>query len=217
MNHWIQEELFGLEHTTRPCARCRQELPRTPDFFPAGSCRDGYSSFCRKCSQSSPEPVAPPDNLRLLDPMREKRCETCRQVRSLQEFFMDSRSQDGKSWVCKSCGAGMPARVALETNQTAIGFIQDTRNQRVKVIISRNLRDTLGQLQDGASVPLQLLAVERLESPDEAEDRFMAYQELLQADHVFNNWYASSRTLGRILASLRGVRTPAPTQRQKLS
>ena len=45
----------------------------------------------------------------------------------------------------------------------------------------------------------------------------MAYQELLQADHVFNNWYASSRTLERILASLRNARPPVLTQRQKLS
>ena len=111
----------------------------------------------------------------------------------------------------------MPASGALEANQTAIGFIQDTRNQRVKVVISRNLRETLSQLQEGASVPLRLLAVEHLKSQDEAEDRFMAYQELLQADHVFNNWYASSRTLERILASLRNVRPPVLAQRQKLS
>ena len=217
MNHWIQEELFGLEHTTRPCAKCRLEFPRTPDFFPEGNCRDGYSSFCRKCSQASTEPSARSDNLRLLDPTREKRCETCRQVLPLREFFMDARSQDGKSWVCKRCGAGVPASGALEANQAAIGFIQDTRNQRVKVVISRNLRETLGQLQEGASVPLQLLAVERLESREQAEDRFMAYQELLQEDHVFNNWYTPSRTLERILASLRNSRTPAASRQQKLS
>jgi len=217
MDHLIQEELFGLEHTTRPCAKCRQEFPRTPDFFPEGNCRDGYSSFCRKCSQAGAATAARPDNLRLLDPSREKRCETCREVRPLQDFFMDARSQDGKSWVCKSCGTGMPASGALEANQTAIGFIQDTRNQRVKVVISRNLRESLGQLQEGSSVPLQLLAVERLPSPEEAEDRFMAYQELLQGDHVFNNWYAPSRTLERIFASLRDERAPAPAQRRKLS
>ena len=100
----IQEELFGIEDYTFLCRNCRRGYPRSIEFFPKGRSKDKMSSFCRKCSisigkiQSSSKKDAI-QKKRLFSP--EKTCEDCGETKQIREFYMSSKSIDGKTIACK--------------------------------------------------------------------------------------------------------------------
>ena len=106
MRSVIQEELFGPEQYTRLCSFCRGEFPRSAEFFPDGRCNDRMASFCRKCAHlrvqlksSAKKMSANFSQASLL----EKVCKDCGERKPLQEFYMSSHSQDGKTSSCKNC------------------------------------------------------------------------------------------------------------------
>ena len=100
----IQEELFGTDNFTRSCSSCGGEFPRSIEFFPKGRCKDKMASFCRKCSNllDKKEIIKNKIGSNLSQISLEiKVCSECKHTKELREFYMTSKSQDGKTSACK--------------------------------------------------------------------------------------------------------------------
>jgi len=197
MRSAIQEELFGAEQYTRLCSICSGEFPRSAEFFPEGRCQDMMASYCRKCAnvraqtqRSSKESETEISNLYLL----EKSCKECGEIKQLREFYMSSQSHDGKTSACKKCTDEKHKereirQQCLAELEWSVYFVQDTRNNRVKIGSSDDPEQALSTLQDGSSETLHLLANHESGEKDAAEMIVNALHCLFQTHHTGNGWF----------------------------
>ena len=193
----IQEELFGAEQYTRLCSICRGEFPRSSEFFPAGRCQDEMASYCRKCSNARAQTKLASKEI---DPLstqiyfQEKSCEDCGDRKELREFYMSSNSLDGKTSACKNCIDRQYKARELRLQEIAdigwvVYFIQDSRNNRVKIGSSDNPDLALATLQEGSSETLNLLANHESAEKDAAEMIVNSLHCLFQTHHTGNGWF----------------------------
>ena len=197
MRSAIQEELFGAVQYTRLCSICSGEFPRSSEFFPEGRCQDMMTSYCRKCAnvriqtQSiSKESVTEILNIYSL----EKSCKECGEIKQLRKFYMSSQSLDGKTSTCKNCTdekhkVCRKRQQRLSEFEWAVYFIQDSRNNRVKIGSSDDPEQTLSILQEGSSETLHLLTIHELGEKDNAEMSVNALHSLFQIHHTGNDWF----------------------------
>ena len=193
----IQEELFGLEQYTRLCSICRGEFPRSSEFFPAGRCHDALASFCRKCDNVRTQVRLSLKNtetrLSQLNLLK-KNCETCGEIKLLREFYMASYSQDGKTSSCKKCIDTKNSERKICQQRFgdlawAVYFIQDSRNNRVKIGSCDEPYLALETLQKGSSETLYLLASHETEQKVIAENIESTLRYLFQTHHTGNGWF----------------------------
>ena len=188
-----QAELFGADQYLRPCGECRNPCPRTLDFFPEGRCSDGLSTLCRKCAQGKSEAVPAPKPIVL----EVRTCEDCGESRSIQQFYMDAKGRGGKSWVCKWCKDRQKKPVSSPETPFLLSFIQDARNQRVRLDVSTDPLALLAQLQEGASVPLRLLATQGFATQAQAEAQQESLMQCFEQQQVYGHWLENSDLLTR--------------------
>lgn len=193
----IQEELFGAEQYTRLCSICRGEFPRSSEFFPTGRCQDGLASFCRKCANVQAQVRLSVKNtetrlsqLNLL----QKSCETCGETKLLCEFYMTSNSHDGKTSSCKNCMDAKNSERQIRQQRFgdlawAVYFIQDSRNNRVKIGSCDEPYLALETLQKGSSETLHLLANHEAGQKEIAENIESTLHYLFQTHHTGNGWF----------------------------
>ena len=197
MRSAFQEELFGAEQYTRLCSICRGEFPRSSEFFPEGRCQDMMASYCRKCAnvraqtqRSSKENKTEISTLYSL----EKSCKECDEIKQLREFYMSSQSHDGKTSACKNCTDEKNKEREIRQQQLAelgwaVYFIQDSRNNRVKIGSSDDPELALTSLQEGSSETLHLIANHESGEKDTAEMIVDALHCLFQTHHTGNGWF----------------------------
>jgi hypothetical protein len=197
MRSAIQEELFGAEQYTRLCSICSGEFPRSSEFFPEGRCQDMMTSYCRKCANVRvqtqsilKESETEISNLYSL----EKSCKECGEIKQLREFYMSSQSHDGKTSACKNCTdekhkAREIRQQRLAEFEWAVYFIQDSRNNRVKIGSSDDPEQALSMLQEGSSETLHMLANHESGEKDTAEMIVYALHSLFQTHHTGNGWF----------------------------
>ena len=162
-----QEELFVLEDYTFLCRNCRIGYPRSIEFFPEGRCKDKLASFCRKCSNSSGKSQSVLKKIEIKKAKllsTEKTCVECGNIKKRNEFYMLSRSFDGKTGACKNCIDKIHTERKIRQEcfddfSWGVYFIQDSRNKRVKIGASDNPEKTLDDLQEGSSEKLFLCEV----------------------------------------------------------
>ena len=197
MRSAFQEELFGSEQYTRLCSICRGEFPRSSEFFPEGRCQDTMASYCRKCAnvraqtqRSSKESQTEVSTLYSL----EKSCTECGEIKQLREFYMSSQLHDGKTTACKNCTNEKYKEREIRQQQLAelewaVYFIQDSRNNRVKIGSSDDPELALSSLQEGSSETLHLLANHESGEKDTAEMIVDSLHCLFQTHHTGNGWF----------------------------
>jgi len=197
MRSAIQEELFGPEQYTRLCSMCRGEFPRSPEFFPPGRCQDRLASFCRKCAnvraqvrQAAKETEKKLSQMNLL----EKSCEGCGTIKSLREFYMSSHSHDGKTSTCKNCIDAKSSEREMRQQRLgdlawAVYFIQDSRNNRVKIGSCDDPYVALETLQKGSSETLHLLASHEAGQKESAENIESTLHSLFQTHYTGHGWF----------------------------
>ena len=197
MRSAFQEELFGSEQYTRLCSICRGEFPRSSEFFPEGRCQDTMASYCRKCAnvraqtqRSSKESQTEISTLYSL----EKSCTECGEIKQLREFYMSSQLHDGKTTACKNCTNEKYKEREIRQQQLAelewaVYFIQDSRNNRVKIGSSDDPELALSSLQEGSSETLHLLANHESGEKDTAEMIVDSLHCLFQTHHTGNGWF----------------------------
>lgn len=82
----------------RQCTKCLQWKPATHDFFNIHKrARYGFSPVCRQCSsrRTTPLPEPAPDG--------HKRCNICKEIKPLTEFYRNRTVRDGYHGACKIC------------------------------------------------------------------------------------------------------------------
>jgi len=196
MRSAFQEELFGSEQYTRLCSICRGEFPRSSEFFPEGRCQDTMASYCRKCAnvraqtqRSSKESQTEISTLYSLES-----CTECGEIKQLREFYMSSQLHDGKTTACKNCTNEKYKEREIRQQQLAelewaVYFIQDSRNNRVKIGSSDDPELALSSLQEGSSETLHLLANHESGEKDTAEMIVDSLHCLFQTHHTGNGWF----------------------------
>jgi len=197
MSSAIQEELFGNEYFTRSCSKCGGEFPRSIEFFPKGHCKDKMSSFCRKCSNLIVQKEILEENIKdqfLQISLHKKTCDECGDTKELREFYMSSKSYDGKTSACKNCfdlkyDESEIYQRSFDDFVWTVYFIQDSRNQRVKIGSSQDPIQTLNILQEGSSVKLSLLAYYDLGSKKSSEISVNSLMSLFETHHTGNCWF----------------------------
>ncbi|MBC8258820.1 MAG: hypothetical protein H8E38_07385 [SAR324 cluster bacterium] len=210
MRSVIQEELFGAEQYTCLCSVCRGEFPRSLEFFPQGRCHDKLASFCRKCAnvraqvlQSVKESEELLSQLNLLD----KKCEECGSTKELREFYMSSHSPDGKTSCCKNCIDAKSVERQMRQQRLgdlawAVYFIQDSRNNKVKIGTCDDPFLTLTNLQKGSSETLHLLVSHEAGQKDAAENIESTLHSLFQTHHTGNGWFEMVPSLEQYISLL---------------
>ncbi|MDP6488204.1 MAG: hypothetical protein QF825_07620 [SAR324 cluster bacterium] len=197
MRSAFQEELFGTEQYTRLCSICRGEFPRSSEFFPEGRCQDMMASYCRKCAnmraQTQRSSKANKKEISTLYSL-EKSCKECGEIKQLREFYMSSQSHDGKTSACKNCTDEKHKEREIRQQQLAelrwaVYFIQDSRNNRVKIGSSDDPELALTSLQEGSSETLHLIANHESGEKDTAEMIVNALHCLFQTHHTRNGWF----------------------------
>ncbi len=188
-----QAELFGADQYLRPCGECRNPFPRTLDFFPEGRCSDGLSTLCRKCAQGKAEVVPVPKPIVL----EARTCEDCGESRSINQFYMDAKGPGGKSWVCKWCKDRQKQPPVAPETPFLLCFIQDVRNLRVRLDVSTEPLRLLTHLQEGASVPLRLLATQGFATEAQAEAQQESLMQCFEKQKVYGRWLENSDLLTR--------------------
>jgi len=204
----IQEELFGNEQYSRLCSICRGEFPRSSEFFPPGRCHDSLASFCRKCANVRVQVLkANRETERRLAQMNllEKSCEKCRTIKPLREFYMSSHSLDGKTLNCKICidtkySERQMRQQRLGDLAWAVYFIQDSRNNNVKIGSCDDPYLTLETLQKGSSEALHLLASHEAGHKESAENIEGALYSLFQAHFRGNGWFEMAPSLEQYIS-----------------
>ena len=172
----IQKELFGKGDYTFLCRTCRGGFPRSIEFFPKGTCKDKLASNCRKCSNSLEKKLSASKKIKIQKKQLyeiEKICENCEEKKHIREFYMSSHSIDGKTEACKKCIDGIYSERKIRQKcfsgfNWVVYFIQDSRNERVKIGSSDDPEQTLKDLQEGSSEKLFLLAQNESGEKDKA-------------------------------------------------
>lgn len=207
----IQEELFSIENFTRSCSSCGGEFPRSIEFFPKGRCKDKMASFCRKCSSMFDKSEIIENkidsNLSKLF-LGKKICSVCKYTKELREFYMTSKSQDGKTSSCKKCiDAKYDERKIHQGSFNefiwTVYFVQDTRNKRVKIGSSEDPLQTLNDLQEGSSEKLNLLAYYDSGEKTSSEISVNALKCLFESHHTGNGWYEMVPPLEQFIALIK--------------
>ena len=195
MRSAIQDELFGVEQYTRLCSICRGEFPRSVEFFPEGRCLDMMTSYCRKCAnvRAQRQTTSKESEISNLYSLH-KSCKECGEVKQLRQFYMSSQSNDGKTSACKNCTDEKNKACVLHQQRLvefewAVYFIQDKRNNRVKIGSSDNLEKVFSILQEGSSETLHMLANHESGDRDTAEMIVYALNSLLKNHHTGNGWF----------------------------
>ena len=209
MRSVFQEELFGLDQYTRLCSFCRGEFPRSVEFFPDGRCNDGMASFCRKCAhlrvkiKSSIKKIEGEfSQLNLL----EKICKECNETKPLREFYMSSNSQDGKTSSCKNCideNYDLKQKRKHHPDGESVYFIQDARNERVKISFGSNPYLDLENMQQGSSETLHILASFETSHEESADNIVSTLQSLFQTHHSGNGWFEMVPSLAQYISLIK--------------
>ena len=195
MRSVFQEELFGPEQYTRLCSFCRGEFPRSAEFFPDGHCKDGMSSFCRKCShlRSQLKSSSKTNNTKFSQlELPNKICKECHVSKPLKEFYMSSFSQDGKTSSCKNCmddNFDLNQKHKNYAEGESVFFIQDSRNKKVRFSSGNNPIQDLQNLQQGSSESLHILASFETNHEESAGKIVSTLQSLFQTHHSGNGWF----------------------------
>ena len=211
MRSTIQEELFGIEHFTRSCSNCGGEFPRSIEFFPKGRCKDRMSSFCRKCSNLLDQKEileGKIENQLSQFSLLKKICDECGDTKELREFYMSSKSYDGKTSACKICvDVKYDDREIYQRSfndfDWTVYFIQDSRNQRVKIGSSEDPIQALNDLQEGSSVKLSLLTYFGLGERNSSEISVNVLKHLFQTHHIGNGWFEMVPALEQFIALIK--------------
>lgn len=185
---------------------CRGELPRTPDFFPPGKTKDGMATICHKCAQAR-HPRNRDEAETGMPSAREKWCIACNRNKPLTDYFMDSRSADGKTHLCKECTnasflAWEERKKRLGTDSWAVYFIQDSQNLRVKFDCATDPYDGIKQMQQESTIPLRLLAFIEAGEQAKARSRVRELQDQFQAFHAGNDWFECETSLQQYISLL---------------
>jgi hypothetical protein len=155
------------------------------------------ASYCRKCAnvraqtqRSSKESQTEISTLYSL----EKSCTECGEIKQLREFYMSSQLHDGKTTACKNCTNEKYKEREIRQQQLAelewaVYFIQDSRNNRVKIGSSDDPELALSSLQEGSSETLHLLANHESGEKDTAEMIVDSLHCLFQTHHTGNGWF----------------------------
>ena len=202
----IQEELFGPEQYTRLCSICRGEFPRSAEFFPDGRCNDGMASFCRKCAHLRAQLSSFAKNMdtKLSQAnLLEKICKECGERKPLRKFYMSSHSQDGKTSSCKNCmdeNYNLKQKRKHHPDGKSVYFIQDSRNNRVKISSGSNPYLDLENLQQGSSETLHILASFETSQDETADTIVNTLQSLFQTHHSGNGWFEMVPSLGQYIS-----------------
>jgi ribosomal protein L28 len=85
------------------CYRCKEDKPSS-DFKPNTYRKDGLHYLCRSCDKLRNDARIVRNLAKLVVPEK-KVCFTCKIEKPAKEFWEDSRSVDGLSYNCASCGA----------------------------------------------------------------------------------------------------------------
>ena len=209
MRSVIQEELFGPEQYTRLCSFCRGEFPRSAEFFPDGRCNDGMASFCRKCAhlrvqlKSSAKKMGTKFSQASL---LEKVCKDCGERKRLQEFYMSSLLQDGKTSSCKNCideNYNLKQKSKHHPHGESVYFIQDSRNKRVKISSGSNPYLDLENMQQGSSETLNILASFEISHEESADNIVSTLQSLFQTHHSGNGWFDMVPSLAQYISLIK--------------
>ena len=209
MRSVIQEELFGPEQYTRLCSFCRGEFPRSTEFFPDGRCNDGMASVCRKCSHLRVQLKSSAKKMGTKFPQEsllEKVCKDCGERKPLQEFYMSSLSQDGKTSSCKNCideNYNLKQKSKHHHHGESVYFIQDSRNKRVKISSGRNPYLDLENLQQGSSETLHILASFETSHEESADNIVSTLQSLFQTHHSGNGWFDMVPSLAQYISLIK--------------
>lgn len=83
------------------CQDCNTEKPET-EFYRDRTRSDGLNWRCKPCHKAHVARVSmqPPKNP---PPPGMKRCQRCKEIKPLDEFFADKNQYDGHARMCKSC------------------------------------------------------------------------------------------------------------------
>ena len=209
MRSVIQEELFGPEQYTRLCSICRVEFPRSAEFFPDGRCNDGMASFCRKCAHLR---VQLKSSAKIMGTkfsqasLLEKLCKDCGERKTLQEFYMSSHSQDGKTSSCKNCideNYDLKQKRKHHPDGESVYFIQDSRNKRVKISSGSNPYLDLENMQQGSSETLHILASFETNHEESADNIVSTLQSLFQTHHSGNGWFDMVPSLAQYISLIK--------------
>ena len=209
MRSVIQEELFGPEQYTRLCSFCRGEFPRSAEFFPDGRCNDGMASFCRKCDHLRVQLKSSAKKMGTKFPqssLLEKVCTDCGERKLLQEFYMSSHSQDGKTSSCKNCideNYNLKQESKHHPHGESVYFIQDSRNKRVKISSGSNPYLDLENLQQGSSEALHILASFETSYEESADNIVSTLQSLFQTHHSGNGWFDMVPSLAQYISLIK--------------
>ena len=203
MRSAFQEELFGTEQYTRLCSICRGGFPRSLEFFPEGRCQDMMASYCRKCANVRVQPQhSSKENKKEISTLYslEKSCKVCGDIKKLREFYMSSKSHDGKTSACKNCTDEKHKEREIRQQQQAelgwaVYFIKDSRNNRVKIGSSDDSQLALASLQEGSSETLHLIANHESGEKDTAEMIANVLHCLFQTHHTGNSWFEMAPSL----------------------
>ena len=209
MRSVIQEELFGLEQYTRLCSFCRGEFPRSAEFFPDGRCNDGMASFCRKCAHlrvqlksSAKKMGAKFSQASLL----EKVCKDCGERKPLREFYMSSHSQDGKTSSCKNCideNYDLKQKRKHHPDREFVYFIQNSKNNRVKISSGNDPYLYLENLQQGSYETLHVMASFETSHEESADNIVSTLQSLFQTHHSGNGWFDMVPSLAQYISLIK--------------
>jgi len=209
MRSVIQEELFGPEQYTRLCSFCRGEFPRSEEFFPDGRCNDGMASFCRKCAHLRVQLKNSAKNMGtefLQTSLLEKVCKDCGEKKPMREFYMSSKSQDGKTSSCKNCideNYNLKQKRKILPEGESVYFIQDSRNKRVKISSGSKPHLDLESMQQGSSETLHILASFETSHGESAENIVRTLQTLFQTYHSGNGWFDMVPSLSQYISLIK--------------
>ena len=210
MVNLIQGELFIEGDYTFLCRNCRGEFPRSIEFFPKGLCKDKLASYCRKCSNTfgKRKSLSKKNNIQKKQLyVSEKNCDVCGLNKQITDFYMSSHSIDGKTLACKKCIDDMYSeRQSLQKCFSGFNwvvyFIQDSRNERVKIGSSDDPEQTLKDLQEGSSEKLFLLAQNESGEKDKAEYSVNTLFSLFHSYHIRNGWFEMVPSLKQYISLL---------------
>jgi len=164
------------------------------------------ASFCRKCAHIKVqlESSALKNSTKFSQAsLLEKVCKDCGERKPLREFYMSSRTQDGKTSSCKNCideNYDLKQKRRHHPDGESVYFIQDSRNIRVKISSGSNPNLDLNNMQQGSSETLNILASFEISHEESADNIVSTLQSLFQAHHSGNGWFEMVPSLAQYIS-----------------
>ena len=119
---------------------------------------------------------------------------------------MSSHAQDGKTSSCKNCmdeNYNLSKKRKNHPDGEFVYFIQDSRNKRVKISSGSNPYLDLGNMQQGSSETLHILASFETSHEESADNIVSTLQSLFQTHHSGNGWFDMVPSLSQYISLIK--------------